>query len=118
MQCLYIIIKQRYPNSFVILPYHIKACYANTHIIVITRTNYALSYIKALNCLCTKRLYTFLHLYYATPYYSSIAYAASRWHLDTAIVPLNCSAPSLTLKRFISKNLRLYFKFLCVYNLS
>ena len=60
-----------YANSFVILYYHIKTCYANAHIIVITHISYAISYIKVLNDLCiyTKRLYTFPHIYNATPYY-------------------------------------------------
>ena len=39
--------------------------------IVITHSSYAISYINVLNdlCLCIKRLYTFPHLYNATPYY-------------------------------------------------
>ena len=40
------------------------------HIIVITHTSYATSYINELNdlCLCIERLYTFPHLYNVTPY--------------------------------------------------
>ena len=42
------------------------------YIIVITHTSNAISYINVLNdlCLCTKRLYTFLHLHNSIPYYS------------------------------------------------
>ena len=59
-----------YANSFVIIQHHINTSYVNMHIIVITHTSYAISYIKVLNdfCLCTKRPYTFPHLYNATPY--------------------------------------------------
>ena len=48
-------------------------CYANKYIIAITKTSDAVSYLKVLNdlCLCTKRLYSFSHLYNnATLYYS------------------------------------------------
>ena len=42
------------------------------YIIVITHSSYAISYINVLNdlCLYIKRLYTFPHLYNATPYYT------------------------------------------------
>ena len=42
------------------------------YIIVITHSSYAISSINVLNdlCLLTKSLYTFPHLYNATPYYS------------------------------------------------
>ena len=42
------------------------------YIIVITYLSYAISYIKVLNdrCICTKRLYTFSHLYNTTLYYT------------------------------------------------
>ena len=58
----------------IVSKYFIIICYANAHIIVITHTSYAISYIKVLNdlCLYKKRLYTFPHLYNATPYYSII----------------------------------------------
>ena len=43
------------------------------YFIVVTHSNYAVSYIKVLNDLqlCTKRLYTYPHLYNAIPYYST-----------------------------------------------
>ena len=61
-----------YVNSFVIIQHHINTSYADTHIIDLTHTSYAICYINVLNdlCLYIKRLYTFPHLYNATPYYS------------------------------------------------
>ena len=40
---------------------------------IITHSSYAISYINVLNDLCTKRPYTFPHLYNATPYYNTNA---------------------------------------------
>ena len=53
-----------YTNSFGILYYQLNTSYANTHIIVLTHTSYAISYINVFNdlCLCIKRLYTFPYL--------------------------------------------------------
>ena len=47
------------------------------YIIVITHTNYVISYINVFNdlCLYTKRPYTFPHLYNATLYYKFIFYS-------------------------------------------
>ena len=42
---------------------------------IVTNTSYASSYINVLNdiCLCTKRLYTFPHLFYVMPCHITIA---------------------------------------------
>ena len=70
-----------YANSVVKIYHHISTCYANMYIIVITNTNYAISFPKLLNdfCLCAKRLYTFSYLYnIATRYYYAIMKLAIR----------------------------------------
>ena len=61
MQCLIIHNNKTicYANSFVIIQHHINTSYADTHIIDLTHTSYAISYIKVLNdlCLCKASIY-------------------------------------------------------------
>ena len=61
-----------YGNSYVINSTSYKYMLCKMYIIVITHSSYAISYMDVLNdlCRCTKRLYTFPHLYNVTPYYT------------------------------------------------
>ena len=61
-----------FANSYVIISTSCKYMLCKIYIIVITHSSYAISYINVFNdlCLCIKRLYTFPHLYNATPYYN------------------------------------------------
>ena len=63
-----------YANSYVIISTSCKYMLCKMYIIVITHSSYAISYIDVLNDLCfyIKRLYIFLHLCNATPYYSFV----------------------------------------------